>query len=100
MTPALWPIRLIPRRSPPFALGLAITVGSLGAAMLLRGMLLGWPQAVGLSVTTFPALIVATLYAGSRWGWAALALSMLLSRTTPLSTNLDETAILAMFVVS
>ena len=100
MTPALWPLRLIPRRSPRFVTGLAITAGALAAAILVRGLLLGWPQAVGLSATTFPALIVATLYAGSGWGWAALALSMLLSRLTPLSTNLDETQILAMFAVS
>jgi len=100
MTPALWPLRLIPRRSPPFLTGLAITAGSLAAAILVRGALLGWPQAVGLSATTFPALIIATLYAGSGWGWAALALSMVLSRLTPLNTSLNETAVLAMFVVS
>ena len=82
MTPTLGPLRLIPRRSPPFLTGLAITAAALGAAMLLRGVLLGWPQAVGLSATTFPALILATLYAGSRWGWTALVLSLLLSRLT------------------
>ena len=40
MTSTLWPVRLIPRRSPPLAMGLAITVGSLGAAIFLRGLLL------------------------------------------------------------
>src|SRR5436190_9884627 len=100
MTPALGRVRLIPRRSRPFVTGLAITAGALAAAMLLRGALLGWPQAVGLSATTFPALIVATLYAGPGWGWTALVLSLLLSRLTPIATTLDETAILAMFGVS
>src|SRR5690349_16116252 len=100
MTPALWPLRLIPRRSPPFLMGLAITAGSLAAAMLLRGVLLGWPQAIGLSATTFPALIVATLYAGSGWGWMALVSSLLLSRLTPIGTNFNEAAVLAMFIVS
>ena len=100
MTSALWPIRLIPRRSPPFATGLAITAGSLATAIFTRGLLLGWPEAVGLSATTFPALIVATLYAGSGWGWSALALSLLLSRLTPIATTLSEASILAMFVVS
>ncbi len=81
-------------------MGLAISVGSLAGAMTLRGVLLGWPEAIGLSATTLPALIVATLYAGSRWGWAALVVSLLLSRLTPLSTNLNEFAVLAMFMVS
>ncbi|WP_293903964.1 ATP-binding protein [Phenylobacterium sp.] len=100
MTPALWPLRLIPRRSPPFLTGLAVTAGSLAAAMAVRGALLGWPAAVGLSATTFPALIVATLYAGPRWGWSALAVSLALGQLTPIGTVLNETAILAMFIVS
>ena len=43
-------------------------------AVLIRGLMLGWDNATGLSATYFPALIVATLYAGSAWGWGLLAL--------------------------
>ena len=100
MTPALWPLRLIPRRSPPFITGLVITAGAMAASMAIRGLLLGWPQAVGLSATIFPALILATLYAGSGWGWLALAVSLVLSRLTPLTTSLSEAAVLAMFIFS
>jgi len=68
MMPALTPLRLIPRRSPPFFTALAICIASLAGAVTLRGVLLGFENVTGLSATTFPALIVATLYAGPRWG--------------------------------
>jgi len=81
-------------------MGLAITAASLLASMLVRAAILGLDQAAGLSATVFPALIVATLYAGSGWGWAALVASLLLSRLTPIATTLSEAGVLAMFVVS
>ncbi len=46
---------------------------------MLRGVFLGWDTALGLSVTQFPAFIVATLYAGQRWGWACVAAALVLS---------------------
>jgi PAS domain S-box-containing protein len=100
MTPAQWPLRLIPRRSPPFMTALAITAGSISISMLVRGAALGLGNAAGLSVTTLPALIVATLYAGPRWGWFALALTLVAGRFTPLNTTLSQTAILVMYAIS
>ena len=42
MTVSKWPVRLIPRRSPPFWMGLLICVASVGTAMVVRGVLLGF----------------------------------------------------------
>jgi len=102
MTPALRPLRLIPRRSPPFLTGLAISALSLAAAVGLRILLLGPENATGLSATTFPALIVATLYAGPRWGWASLVAALLGGFWAPLITavGVSSAAVTAMFTVS
>jgi PAS domain S-box-containing protein len=81
------PLRFIPRRSPPLLAALAIGVGAMAAAVAIRGLLAGWDTAFALSVTHFPAFIVATLFAGQRWGWislaAALATSLLLRGGLP-----------------
>jgi PAS domain S-box-containing protein len=100
MTPAQWPFRLIPRRSPPFAMGLAITAGALALAMLIRGATVGFQYASGLSITALPALIVATLYAGPRWGWGALAATLIVSRFSPSVSSLPDAAVLAMYLIS
>jgi len=102
MMPALTPLRLIPRRSPPFFTALAICIASLAGAVTLRGVLLGFENVTGLSATTFPALIVATLYAGPRWGWATLAAALVLGVWAPLITavGVSNAAVVAMFTVS
>jgi PAS domain S-box-containing protein len=100
MLPALWPLRLIPRRSPPFLTGLAITLGALAAAVGVRGAALGWENATGISVTTLPALIVATLYAGPRWGWGALILATVVGWYAPVITTVPQTSVVVMFVIS
>jgi hypothetical protein len=74
MTPSEWPLRLIPRRSPPLWQAGLIAVAALAGAVLIRGLLLGFDNLTGLSSTAFPALIIATLYAGrasagDRWWW-------------------------------
>jgi len=81
---------------------LAISAASLAAAILLRGVLLGFENATGLSATTFPALIVATLYAGPRWGWATLAAALILGNWAPLITavGVSNTAVILMFTLS
>jgi len=79
MTPAGSPLRFIPRRSPPFLAALTISVGAMAAAMAIRGLLAGWDTALALSVTHFPAFVVATLFAGQRWGWASLAAALAIS---------------------
>ena len=87
MTPAGSPLRFIPRRSPPLLVALAVSLGAMAAAIVIRGLFAGWDTAFALSVTHFPAFIVATLFAGQRWGWislaAALATSLLLRGGVP-----------------
>jgi PAS domain S-box-containing protein len=102
MMPALSPLRLIPRRSPPFFTAMAISIASLAAAVGLRALLLGPQNATGLSATTFPALIVATLYAGPRWGWATLVAALVAGAWAPLITavGVSNTAVISMFAVS
>ncbi len=83
MTPAEWPLRFIPRRSPPFWKALAISTAAFVGAIGARALFLGVENATGLSVTYFPAFIVATLYAGAAWGWALLALALLFGALNP-----------------
>jgi len=82
MMPAIRPLRLIPRRSAPFLVGLAISAASLAAAVGLRFLLLGPQNVTGISAMTFPAVMVATLYAGGRWGWATLVAALAMSAST------------------
>lgn len=81
---------------------MAISAVSLAAAVGLRALLLGPENATGLSATTFPALIVATLYAGPRWGWATLAAALVAGLYAPLITavGVSNAAVIAMFTVS
>ncbi|CAN7463996.1 PAS domain-containing protein [Phenylobacterium sp. LjRoot164] len=48
----------------------------MAAAVVIRGLFAGWDTAFALSVTHFPAFIVATLFAGQRWGWISLAAAL------------------------
>ena len=102
MTPALWPFRLIPRRSPAFPVGLAISVASLLGAIGLRTVLLGPQNATGISATTFPALMVATLYAGPRWGWATLIAALAIGVWGPMNyvVGVSSLQVTLMFTVS
>ena len=83
MTPVEWPLRLIPRRPPTFLEGLAVSLLAVAVAVLVRGVLVGWPQTLGLSGTYFPAIMVATVYGGVRWGWATLAAALALGLANP-----------------
>jgi len=102
MTPALWPLRLIPRRSPRFLTSLAISAASLVGAIGLRALLLGPENANGISATTFPALMVATFYAGPRWGWATLGAALAIGVWGPmtLATGVTSLQVTAMFAIS
>ena len=82
MTPAEWPLRFVPRRSPPFWKALAISVVALIGAVVARGVFLGFDSATGLSVTYLPAFIFATLYAGAAWGWVTLGVALLIGALT------------------
>jgi PAS domain S-box-containing protein len=102
MTPRNWPLRLAPRRTAPFWLALAVSVGAMAAALLARGVFLGFDNATGLSVTYFPAFIIATLYAGPRWGWATLGAAVTIGVVTPMAlpTGFSPWGVTFMFVVS
>jgi PAS domain S-box-containing protein len=83
MTPSEWPLRLVPRRPPPFWKAFAITAATFAGAIAARGLLLGIDNATGLSVSYFPAFIFATLYAGAAWGWGSLAAALVVGGLTP-----------------
>lgn len=102
MTPPLWPLRFIPRRSPGILASLGISVAALGAAVAVRLLVLGVDRGLGLSVTYFPALIVVTLAAGARWGWAALAaaIGLHLVSPSPYAVPSDALALLGLFILS
>lgn len=53
----------------------------MASAVAIRGIFAGWDNSLALSVTHFPAFIVATLFAGQRWGWASLVAAMAISLT-------------------
>ena len=55
MTPSEWPLRFVPRRSPPLWQAALITLAAFAGAALIRGLMLGFDNATGLSATYFPA---------------------------------------------
>jgi PAS domain S-box-containing protein len=83
MMPADWSLRLVPRRPPPFWKALAIAVAAFAGAIGARALFLGVDNAAGLSVTYFPAFIVATLYAGAAWGWLMLLAVLVIGAVSP-----------------
>jgi PAS domain S-box-containing protein len=78
MTPSEWPLRFLPRRSPPIWQAVLITLAAFAGAILIRGLMLGFVNVAGPSATYFPAFILATLYAGPGWGWSSLAATLIL----------------------
>ena len=102
MTPAEWPLRLVPRRSPPFRKALAISAAAFAGAIAARALFLGVDNATGLSVTYFPAFIFATLYAGALWGWAVLALALLLGSLSPsvVAAGISREALIVLYALS
>ncbi|HEY0647726.1 hybrid sensor histidine kinase/response regulator [Phenylobacterium sp.] len=102
MTPALWPLRLVPRRSPSFLTGLGISGAALAVAVAARLIILGVDKGLGFSVTYFPALIVTTIFAGPRWGWASLAAAVGLHLISPngFIAASDYLGLLALFLIS
>src|SRR5579859_2244767 len=99
MTPSEWPIRFIPRRTPPLWQAALITLGAFAGAVLFRAVFLGFENAIGLSATYFPAFIVATLYAGHRWGWALFAMIMVTAFFGPAATisTISRTGVIVQF---
>jgi len=102
MTPSEWPLRLVPRRPPPFWKAFTITAVTFAGAIAARGLLLGMDNATGLSVSYFPAFIFATLYAGAAWGWGSLAAALVVGVLTPsaLPTTVPLQNVLLLYALS
>ncbi|MET0339335.1 MAG: PAS domain-containing protein [Caulobacter sp.] len=66
-------MRLAPIRSPGFLGGFAVTAASVGGAILLYLAVAGISADISPTQAFFPALIVATLYGGWRWGAVCIA---------------------------
>ncbi|MDG2522838.1 PAS domain-containing protein [Caulobacter segnis] len=66
-------MRLAPIRSPGFLGGFAVTAASVGGAFLLYLVVAGISTGISPTQAFFPALIVATLYGGWRWGAVCIA---------------------------
>lgn len=98
--PFFW--RAIPLRQPPWHQALLVSVLSLGIALGLRLVVLGFPAGFGTSSTFFPAFIVATLYAGQRWGWGVWAAGMAIGILSPWNPvyNLPQQSTMALFGLS
>jgi PAS domain S-box-containing protein len=79
---------------------LAISAACLALAIGFRVSLLGTDKGLGLSTSYFPALIVATVYAGPRWGWGVLAAALAGSIAFPSGFNPGSAPLLIMFTVS
>ena len=102
MSPVALPLRFIPRRSPPFPVALAISICAMTAAVGICGMFVGWENAFSLSPTYFPAFIVATLFAGQRWGWVTLvtALAIGLGSRDAMPQQFAEQADIVLYAIS
>ncbi|WP_374571837.1 PAS domain-containing protein [Phenylobacterium sp.] len=91
----------MPRRRPPWLHALGATVLALAAAVGARLAFLGADDGLAASATYFPAFILAAYHGGLRWGWAALAASVLLGIAAPGLLAVAETADqLLLFVAS
>jgi PAS domain S-box-containing protein len=103
MTPSEWPLRFVPHRTPPAWQAALITLGAFAVAIALRVLLVGGGLgATGLSASYFPAFIVATLYAGPRWGWGSLVVVMVAGyfNTNTIASNIPRDGIIIQFALS
>ena len=66
MTLSELPARLIPTRPPRPLAALAVTLGALGVALVLRVLVLGLSASVGLTQTFYPAIMLVTLVTAIR----------------------------------
>ncbi|HZZ35918.1 MAG TPA: PAS domain-containing protein, partial [Caulobacteraceae bacterium] len=92
-------------RPPGLPAALAVTIAALGAALLLRVLVLGLSASVGLTQTFYPAIMLVTLYAGVRWGTVSLMGALAIgwwvwSGRTGEALSGDKQAALGLFVVA
>ncbi|WP_269714112.1 hybrid sensor histidine kinase/response regulator [Caulobacter sp. NIBR2454] len=66
-------MRLAPIRSPGFIGGFAVTAAAIGGAVLLYLAVANISKEISPTQAFFPALILATLYGGWRWGAVCIA---------------------------
>jgi PAS domain S-box-containing protein len=102
MTPSEWPLRFVPRRSPPIWQAVLITLAAFAGAILIRGLMLGFANASGPSSTYFPAFILITLYAGPRWGWGSLVATLFLGYfgATTVASTVSRDMVIVQFGLS
>ena len=98
--PLFW--RAIPLGQPPWFQSLLVCFLSLGVALGLRLLVLGFPAGVGPSSTFLPAFIVATLYGGPRWGWGIWVVGMAIGLFSPWNPvySLPQQGAMALFALS
>ncbi|THD50805.1 ATP-binding protein [Phenylobacterium sp.] len=102
MKPSEWPLRFVPQRSPPLWQAVLVTLAAFAGAVLIRALLLGFANATSISATYFPAFILATLYAGPRWGWGSLVFIMVAGylQTNSVTSTLSRDAVILQFGLS
>src|SRR6185312_11337384 len=99
MTPSEWPLRFIPRRNPPLWQAALITVAGYAGSVAVRAAFADSGNPTALSSIYFPALILTTLFAGARWGWASLAATLLIGyfSTNTIAATVSRDAIMIQF---
>jgi PAS domain S-box-containing protein len=95
-------LRLTPPKAPSLLVSLSVSAAALAVGVLLRIAILGLDRGFGMSSTYLPAVIVATYYAGARWGVLTLLASLVLQFAAP-NTLIDAAnypRLLALYVAS
>lgn len=96
--PILW--RVIPQRPPSFLSALGVTALAFFIAFALRLVLVGGHNAFNASSSYFPVFVIATLYAGQRWGWGALLLGLGMGFWAPFGATRGSDGTLILFGLS
>ncbi|RYF92158.1 MAG: hybrid sensor histidine kinase/response regulator [Caulobacteraceae bacterium] len=96
--PILW--RVIPLKPPSLASATAVTALAFLMAFGLRLVLVGSHNAFNASSSYFPVFIIATLYAGQRWGWGALLLALAFGVLAPFGATRTSNGTLILFALS
>ena len=96
--PILW--RVIPQRPPSVARAAAVTALAFLIAFGLRLVLVGSHNAFNSFSSYFPVFVIATLYAGQRWGWGSLLLALGLGVLAPFGAYRASDGTLILFGLS
>ncbi len=96
--PILW--RVIPQQPPSVARAAAVTALAFLIAFGLRLVLVGSHNAFNASSSYFPVFVIATLYAGHRWGWGALILALGMGVMAPFGATRGSDGFLILFAIS